>query len=234
MTKKKSLTIWDYVFGLLYPRYCFVCNAGLLPSEPGICLHCMSKLPKTNNHLYHENEVETMLSGRFPFARAAAFCIYSKEGILPPLIHQLKYHNEKQLGNLLGQLYGKDLLGSSFLNPVDFIVPVPLHPKKERKRGYNQAVVIAQGLSEVTGIPVSSNNLFRAIYNPSQTRLSKSQRWENTEGIFSIHDPSVYANKHLLLIDDIITTGSTIEACAHALLQCESVTISVTAIGRAF
>ncbi|MGI6047059.1 MAG: ComF family protein [Petrimonas sp.] len=219
---------------LFFPNYCPVCNNKLLPSEEGVCLQCLHKLPKTNNFNEPDNLAETLLAGRFPFERVATFCVYSKQGVLQPLIHQLKYNNKKEIGILLGKLFGKDLLGSEFINPIDFIVPVPLHPKKQKERGYNQAEIIANGLSEVTAIPVSIGNLVRSIFNPTQTKRTKTQRWENVKDIFDVLQPQLYADKHILLVDDIITTGSTLEACAHALLKSPDVKISIATLGEVF
>lgn len=181
-----------------------------------------------------DNLVETLLAGRFPFERAATYCVYSKKGVLQPLIHQFKYNNKKEIGVLLGKLFGKDLAGSEFILPIDLIVPVPLHPKKQKERGFNQSEMIARGLSEATSIPVSSGNLTRTVFNPTQTRRAKTQRWENVKGIFDLPHPSLYAGKHILLVDDIVTTGSTLEACAHALLKSPGIKISVATLGEVF
>ncbi len=219
-------------FNLFFPNCCPVCDAKLLPEEEGVCLKCLFKLPRTNNFKENENTVETRMAGRFPFQRIATFCIYNKGGMLPPLIHQLKYNNNKEIGILLGKIYGKDILNSDFTSGIDYIVPVPLHPKKQKRRGYNQAEMIARGLSESTKISISTDNLFRPIFNPTQTKRTKAQRWENVKGIFELREPQKYAAKHILLVDDVITTGSTIEACCSALLAAAEVKISVAALGE--
>ncbi|MDR1517902.1 MAG: ComF family protein [Dysgonamonadaceae bacterium] len=217
---------------LFFPKTCVACGEKLLPSEEGICLSCLLKLPKTDNFKEPGNRAEILLAGRFPFERAASFCVFTSEGMLQPIIHQLKYNSRKELGVALGRLYGNDLIGSDFLKPIDALVPVPLHPKKEKKRGYNQSEMIARGISEVTGLPVSSTSLIRRISNPTQTKKSKNQRWENVDGIFALKNPPDFASKHVLLIDDIITTGSTLEACANALLECPDIRISIATIGE--
>jgi ComF family protein len=219
---------------LFFPDCCPVCSTRLLPSEQGVCLQCLHALPKTNNFMEPDNLAETLLAGRFPFERAATFCVYSRGGVLQPLIHQLKYNNKREIGVLLGKLFGKDLTGSEFILPIDLIIPVPLHPQKQKERGFNQAETIAHGLSEATSIPVSSGNLVRSIFNPTQTQRTKTQRWENVKGIFDLLHPSLYAGKHILLVDDIITTGSTLEACAHALLKSPGIKISVATLGEVF
>lgn len=219
---------------LFFPNCCLVCEKSLLPDETGVCLQCLYKLPRTNNFNEPDNLAETLLAGRFPFERVATFCVYSKNGVLQPLIHALKYDNQKNIGVLLGKLFGKDLAGSAFMNPVDVIVPVPLHPKKLKERGYNQAEMIALGLSQSTAVPVSTGNLVRAIHNPSQTKRTKTQRWENVKDIFDLLHPEAFANKHILLVDDVITTGSTLEACAHALTKSGGIKISIATLGEVF
>src|SRR5690606_27908550 len=143
---------------LFFPAVCMVCNEQLVHSEECICLRCLYKLPRTYNFKQLDNAAEQLMAGRIPFERIATFCIYVKGGMLPPLIHQLKYHHQKKVGILLGRIFGEDLRGSDFLKTIDVIVPVPLHPKREKSRGYNQAEVIARGLSESTSLPVIVGN----------------------------------------------------------------------------
>lgn len=216
-----------------YPRHCSFCRTRLLSKELGACLQCLYKLPKTNNFDEPNNLGETLLSGRFPFQRVASFSIFTKEGLLQSLIHELKYNNQPNVGHLIGALFGADLLGSNFIAPIDVIVPVPLHPKKQAIRGYNQAESFAQGISKATSIPVSVDQLIRAIDNPTQTKRSKTERWENVKGIFEVKNTYIFQNKHVLLVDDVITTGSTLEACAIALLECSNIKISIATIGIA-
>lgn len=219
---------------LFYPNVCVICGGELLPEEEGACLQCLYKLPKTHNFREPDNDAEKLMAGRIPFERIASYCVYTKGGTLPPLIHHLKYRNNQRIGLLLGRMFGKDLLGSEFLTPVELIVPVPLHPKREKARGYNQAAIIAKGLSEATGLPVSSGNLLRVVYNPTQTKRTKTQRWENVRDIFKVADPELFRQKHLLLVDDVITTGSTLEACGTALQVCKDLKISIATLGEVF
>lgn len=213
---------------------CAVCKMKLLRKERGVCLQCLYDLPRTCNFMIPDNESEILLAGRFPFVRVAAFSMFTTKGLLQTLIHELKYNQKPFIGELIGSIYGKDISESSFIKTVDVIVPVPLHPKKKALRGYNQAEAFAQGLSYSTSIPYSVDELVRTVHNPTQTKLSKTQRWDNVEGIFDVIDKTVFENKHVLLVDDVITTGSTIEACAKALLKCQNIYISVAAIGEAF
>ena len=194
---------------------------------------CFCKLPKTNNFKEPDNALEQLMAGRIPFERIAAFCIFSKKGTIAPLIHHLKYRNRDDIGIFLGKMYGKELLGSEFLRPIDAIVPVPLHPKKQKQRGYNQAEKIAKGLSNITSIPLATNNLIRMVHNPTQTKFDKTRRWENVKDIFDVKNPDEFEGKHILLVDDVITTGSTLEGCGIALQKCKDVRISIAAVGQA-
>lgn len=227
-------TLLHKLLHLFLPEVCVVCGQELLESEMGACLNCLYKLPKTYNYKVIDNAAEILMAGRIPFERIASYCVYVNGGILPPLIHNLKYHRKKEIGLLLGRMFGEDLVGSEFLKPVDIIVPVPLHPKKKRSRGYNQAEIIAQGISEATSIPISVDNLVRVVHNPTQTKRTKTERWENVKNIFNVKDIHAFNQKHVLLVDDVITTGSTIEACGVALQKCSKLKISVAAIGEVF
>lgn len=230
----KRNNLLNQLVHLFYPNVCVVCGGELLPGEEGACLQCLYKLPKTYNFREVDNDAEKLMAGRIPFERIASYCVYTKGGTLPPLIHHLKYRHKQDIGLLLGRMFGKDLMGTEFLKPVELIVPVPLHPKKEKLRGYNQAEIIAKGLSETTGLPVSTNNLIRVVYNPTQTKRSKTQRWENVKDIFKVTNPLLFERKHLLLVDDVITTGSTLEACGIALNTCKEVKISIVTLGEVF
>ena len=150
------------------------------------------------------------------------------------LIHNLKYQNKKEIGLLLGRMFGEDLIDSDFIKPIDLIVPVPLHPKKMKSRGYNQAEIIAQGISDITSIPLAIDNLVRIVDNPTQTKRTKTERWRNVKGIFDVIDGQVFENKHILLVDDVLTTGSTMEACGIALQKCRDLKISIATIGEVF
>ena len=229
----KITTLFREFSSLFFPQLCVMCNNKLLAQEKIICLTCLCKLPKTNNFNEPDNASEKLMAGRIPFERIAAFCIFSKKGTIAPLIHHLKYRNRDDIGIFLGKMYGKELLGSEFLQPIDLIVPVPLHRKKKKQRGYNQAEMIAKGLSEITSVPVSTDNLIRIVHNPTQTKFDKTQRWENVKDIFDVKNPDEFEGKHILLVDDVITTGSTLEGCGVALQKCNDIKISIVAIGKA-
>ncbi len=217
----------------VFTNQCAACARKLINTESCFCTKCDKLLPRTNNFDTPNNSAEALLMGRFPFHRVVTFCYFTKGGVLQPMIHQLKYRKNIDIGLKIGMQFGNELLKSNLIKSIDYIVPIPLHPKKLESRTYNQSEIIAQGISMATSIPMSANNLVRSIHNPSQTKLSKNQRWENVDGIFNLLNPTQYSHKHILLLDDIITTGSTIEACAHALLQSPEIKISVATIGEA-
>ena len=227
-----KLSLLNSFIKLFLPDVCVACGAELLESESGACLLCLYKIPRTNNFLKENNSAEILMAGRIPFERIATFSYFVEGGVLRPMVHKLKYYDGKDMGILLGKMFGEDLLASDFINNIDIIVPVPLHPKKQRSRGYNQAEIIAHGISEATEIPVISNNFIRVVFNPTQTKRTKTERWENVSGIFKIKDSSLFDGKHILLVDDVITTGSTIEACGNVLQNCDNLKISIATIGE--
>jgi len=219
---------------LFLPPVCVYCKQRLINEEKYICLDCLFKLPKTNYHKTDGNKLEDFLAGRFPFIRIAAYAPFSKGNSIQSIIHELKYRDNPGLGTFIGELCGKEMTDSNFLRDIDLLVPVPLHPKKEKERGYNQSLKIAEGLSTASGIKICHDNLERKINNPSQTKQSRYERWKNIEGIFGLKNPPAFTGKHILLIDDILTTGSTIEACAKTILnECENTEISIFTFGFA-
>lgn len=171
--------------------------------------------------------------GRCLIEKAAAFSFYNKGSRIRNLIHNLKYKGIREVGYELGRIYGLSLKSSGFINDIDLIIPVPLHPSKIRIRGFNQSDTISEGLADVTGLAIDTNTLIRTTGSATQTRRSRYERWTNVEGIFSVTDPEIIRGRHILLVDDVITTGSTIESCANELLKVEGVKVSVVAIAFA-
>lgn len=225
--------IFHSFLGLFFPDLCVVCRDRLIDAEQHICTDCLLLLPKTNFHLQPDNRLEQLFAGRIPFERAAAFAYFIKGGSLQQIIHELKYKQNPDIGYFMGKLSGDNIKGSDFISSVDLLVPVPLHPKRQRERGYNQSLKICEGLSVITGIPVDTETLVRTVNNPSQTKNSRFDRWTNVEDIFSLADRDTFGNKHILLVDDVITTGSTIESCAKEILKSDESKISIFAIGTA-
>lgn len=223
--------IFKNLLDLFFPHMCVICETNLMESEKFVCLNCLSLLPKTNYYKQANNPIEQLLTGRIPFVRVASYMFFVKGGSLQHVIHELKYRNNPEIGIWLGRICAKDLYGTLFLKNIDYIVPVPLHPKRLRKRGYNQSFMIAKGLSAGTGIPVREDIVFRIKNNESQTSKSKTERYNNVSGIFGISDLSVFEGKHILLVDDLITTGATIEECAKTILLSSNTKISIFTIG---
>ncbi len=230
----KTITLCSNFVSLLFPNLCTCCGQSLIDGENTICLGCISCLPKTNLHLQQDNILEKKFWGKANIERATAFCYYQKNSEIQHLIHKLKYKNGQNIGIALGKYAGAELSNSKDFNAIDLIVPVPLHWRKLQKRGYNQSLSIANGLAEVMGRPIDNTTLLRLIDNPTQTKKSTFGRWQNTKGIFGISNPQNFAGKHILLIDDVLTTGSTIIACVDAILDnCENSKISVFTIAAA-
>jgi ComF family protein len=190
-------------------------------------------IPRTDYHNIPDNPVAQLLWGRCKVERAAAFSYYNKGSRIRNLIHNIKYKGVKEAGIELGKIYGYSLKSSGFTDGIDFIIPVPLHPSKMRKRGFNQSQIISEGISSATGIPVDNTSLVRASESETQTKRSRYERWINVEGIFVLADREALKGKHVLLIDDVITTGSTIESCANELLKTEEIKVSVAALAYA-
>ena len=178
--------------------------------------------------------MDALLEGRFPhFDRAASFCVFTKQGVMQAVIHHIKYNHGTELGFKMGKLFGNEIKGSEFISSVDAIIPIPLHPKKQKQRGYNQAEIIANGMGEALNLPIIRHVLVRSIHNPTQTKRTKTQRWENVDGIFTIADAKILEDKHILLVDDVMTTGSTLEAAADALVKIPNIKISVATLAEA-
>lgn len=222
--------LWDDFLSLLFPRLCCGCGTHLLRNENLICTECYVVIPRTGYHLVRDNPVESLFWGRCKIERASAFSYYTRGSRIRKIIHKLKYNGIREAGNELGRIYAASLKSSAFLNDIDFILPVPLHPVKERKRGFNQAQCIAEGISEISGLPVLKGALIRIRASDTQTRRSRFDRWMNVDGIFGVSPGYDLTGKHILIVDDVITTGSTIESCASELLKIERVKVSVAAI----
>lgn len=225
--------LWDDFISLLFPRLCHGCGSHLMRNENLICMECYVLIPRTNYHLLPDNPVARLFWGRSFMEKAAAFSFYKKGSRIRNLIHNLKYRGIKELGYELGRIYGSALRSSGFTSGMDLILPVPLHPTKKRKRGFNQSEIISAGISAATGLPVDVTILVRTGVSATQTRRSRFDRWTNVEGIFSVTDNEAIRGKHILLVDDVITTGSTVESCANELLKAGDVKVSVVALAYA-
>ncbi|MCO6500783.1 MAG: ComF family protein [Vicingus serpentipes] len=216
-------------FNLIFPHLCAACNEALLKNEQVICTACQINLPKTNHHLDKTNSLNQIFWGRITIEMAGAYYQFDKKSSVQHLLHQLKYKGHKEVGVKIGELYGMELKESIHYTNIDLIIPVPLHGKKLKKRGYNQSEFFAKGLATQLGVTMNTNCLYRKINSDTQTNKGRYPRWENVRAVFEVKDGEMLRNKSILLVDDVITTGSTIEACA-SVLQEYNCTIYVAAI----
>ena len=231
--KPSLISLGSDFLSLFYPNLCSGCQASLVHGEEVICLGCMADLPKTGFGKQAENPVAQLFWGRVPIASATAFSSFDKGGIMQHLMHQLKYRGAKEIGEKLGELFGSDLLHCEPFRDIDLLIPVPLHPRREHQRGYNQSMEIAKGMAKAMGKDLITGNLVRNHYSETQTHKGRFERWENVRELFSVRDPEKLEGKHLLLVDDVVTTGSTLEACAQALLKVKGVRVSIATLAYA-
>lgn len=215
------------ILSLFYPSLCAACREPLLKNERIICATCMMELPYTEFHYEKDNPVEKLFWGRAPVHFATALCYFRKSGRVQEMLHQLKYKGNTRVGELLGIELGKQIKSSPYFGQIDLIAPVPLHPGKERSRGYNQSLFIAQGIADITEIELQPDLLRRVKNNSTQTKKSRFDRYKNVETIFLVEEPEVIYGKHILLVDDVITTGATLEACCNIVLQEKDTRVSI-------
>ena len=223
------MSLFGDFFNLLLPDLCAACDTILVRNEKVICLKCQYDLPRTRFNSYTDNPVIRLFWGRVPIENACSFFRYQGGSRFQALIHDLKYRDRKDIGRELGRLMGNDLNNSAF-SGSDMILPVPLHRIKHLERGYNQCDPICEGLSSSLGIPYYSDLLERPLSSATQTNKSRYGRWANVEGIFRVRDPGRLFEKHVLLIDDVVTTGSTLEACSQAVLEIEGARVSIATL----
>ncbi len=213
-------------FDILFPDLCKSCNRPINKGEKIICTSCRHKLPQTDYHLYKNNKIEKIFYGRSKIEFASSFLFFNKNSLTQNLIHKLKYKGHQEIGTLIGNWYGTKLKEESNLY-FDFIVAVPLHRHKERKRGYNQVDTFGKSLAEIFEAEYSKNNLVRIYKSETQTKKSRFARWLNVKEIFDLNDHELFQNKRVLLIDDVVTTGATLDACCNELSKSTGVKISV-------
>ncbi len=219
----------DFVF-LFYPNYCRGCSESLVKGEKIICTRCMLDLPKSNYHLERDNPFYLKFSGRIPVKFVMTLFKFVKQGKVQHLLHALKYKNQPEIGVQLGRVYGADLVNEKYKDQFDVIVPVPLHESKKRKRGYNQSEEFGKGLSEVLEIPCTEKFLKRTRATSTQTKKSKLNRWENVSEVFEVEQKEELKGKRILLVDDVVTTGATLEACGQKLLEAGCGDVSIACI----
>jgi ComF family protein len=221
--------IKDSVLHLLFPHVCSGCGNDILNEESVLCMRCIAAMPETNFELHPDNPVEKIFLGRLPLTGATAQFFFTKESLMQQLMHQFKYKNNKELGLQLGRIMGTQLKRSGRF-VVDALIPLPLFPAKEKRRGYNQATILCDGMAETMNIPVLDKIIIRPEHTETQTKKGRIERWKNMEGKFVLSDPEAIRNRHVLLVDDVVTTGATLEACGNELLKADGVRLSVATL----
>ena len=221
------------IISLFYPSNCACCNSILRKGEDMICVLCIAELPRTNFIKQIDNPVAKLFWGRVDLTYGFSTFHFGKQGRMQDLIHQLKYKGKTEIGIFLGKEIGKEINENIPPHTFSQIIPLPLHPKKQYQRGYNQSDFLAQGISEILEIPMNEKLVIRQIETTSQTRKSKFERWENVENIFKLIDDSI-ENQHILLVDDVVTTGSTLESCAIEIKKLKNTKVSVVVAASGF
>jgi len=219
----------DFVH-LFFPELCLGCDEILNKNEKYLCINCLYDLPLSNYTNTKNNEVEKSFFGRVPITSATALLLYHKKSKVQQLIHQLKYKNKQQIGLFFGNWLGSEMVSSKRFNNIDYVIPVPLHKKKLKSRGYNQVEKFGKSLAKQLQAVYVDNLLVKITATKSQTKKHRVERFKNVNEIFYLNDLHFLKNKHVLLIDDIITTGATIEACCLELLKTNPIKISIAAI----
>ncbi|MCB0514960.1 MAG: ComF family protein [Chitinophagales bacterium] len=218
---------------LVYPSLCVACQNRLLTGEQFICLPCLYDLPETQYEKHKDNIVTRILGGRFPFEDAAALYFFNKGLHVQHIMHALKYDGQTDLGIFLGKLMGQKLMDSPYFQQIDGIIPVPLHPKKLKERGYNQSEFLAKGISDIMNVPLLPEALQRSQYTSSQTRKTRVERWENVAEGFEVTNKTTLQHKHILVVDDVLTTGATLEAVVHPLVYKAQAKVSIACFALA-
>ncbi len=226
------MAIWVNILDILFPRCCSGCGTTLKTHENYLCVSCLLNIPQTYSHIVLVPELERKFAGKINVKNTYSFLKYTKNSIVQQILHELKYRNKPELARFLGALYAKELVEAQIHQNIDVMVAVPLHPDKLKIRGYNQSDAFAMGLSEGMGIAHEYNLLVRDVFTETQTRKSRFARFKNTEGVFSISDSSKIAGKRVALLDDVLTTGSTLESAGEVLLKngCSELTIITIAL----
>lgn len=218
------------IYNIFFPEVCFGCKNHLTSNETTICLQCRHELPFTNFSIEDKNLVEKTFYGRFPIVSGTALLYFFKKNIAQELIHALKYKNQQHIGTVFGDILGNKMLKSGRFKNIDYIIPVPLHKNKFKSRGYNQVTTFGKSLSQKLSIPYNDKALIKISSTKTQTKKIRLDRWRDVQELFFVNNPESFNNKHILLIDDIITTGATLEACAKAFEKTKNIKISIASM----
>ena len=227
-----KISFWARLLDLISPRLCVVCGNRLAVTEETLCSKCYLYLPRTDfGHDLYENVMAKLFWGQMAIEKATALFYYEPHAETAQILYEMKYKNHPEIGVVMGRMMAKELMRSGLFEGIDAIVPVPLARKRERQRGYNQSLELARGVSEVTGLPIANKVVRRTKFVGSQTQRGRWERNENVENVFELVDSDSISGKHLLLIDDVVTTGATIIACAQEMRKASNVKFSVLALG---
>jgi len=225
--------MWQHLLNLFFPKSCPGCDSFLLNNENVICTQCRHNLPITNHHKIRNNEIFQKFYGRIPLEHGSALLYFHKKGIVQQMIHQLKYKGKEEIGEIIGSWYSSELKDLEQIKSIDYIIPVPLHKKRLRERGYNQVEAFGRALSVNLGITYNDTLLYRKLYTRTQTKKDLLGRADVINTVFDVDFSEIHTGKHFLLIDDVITTGSTLEACSRAILKIPDAKISIVCIAMA-
>jgi ComF family protein len=225
--------MWNHLLNLFFPKSCAGCHAILLIDEKVICTNCRHEIPLTNHHKIEENEVFQKFYGRIPLEFGAALFYFHKKGIVQEMMHQLKYKGNQEIGEIVGDWYAAELKDLEPMKNIDCIIPVPLHKRRFRERGYNQVTTFGKALAQNLNILYDESILQRKLYTKTQTKKSLLGRADINKTIFDVTFSENHHDKHFLLIDDVMTTGSTLEACSRELLKIPNAKISIVCMAMA-
>lgn len=218
---------------LIYPNICNGCGRDLYNNENLLCWQCLNELPKTGYEMHADNYTAGIFYGRIPVQNAFSWLFFNKGTLTQHLIHQVKYRSNIKLGQYLGRLMALAVQQSLFYKEIDVLVPLPLNKKKLAKRGFNQSVILCEGMASVLEIPIETIAVYRKKFTETQTKKTRLQRIANVENVFDVKDAHRLENKHVLLVDDVITTGATMEACGIELLKIPGLKLSMGSLAIA-
>ena len=234
VTNKSSLkNIFEALISIIFPQNCAGCNRPFRGDEKVLCLRCKINLPSSNTWMQQQNIIYNKLYGRFNFENACSLLYFTQSGLAQHLIHLIKYKDRRDIAVYLGNLFGENLKKSKWAEGIDYLIPVPLHRQKRYIRGYNQSELIAEGISEILQIPSLKKELIKTRHTSSQTQKTTKERIENVSNVFDLINPDILKGKHILLIDDVITTGATLESCAQTILNIPDTKISLATLAIA-
>lgn len=228
MEARTSSIVNDFI-GLFMPRRCSACDQALMNFEHSLCMACVADLPRNRFHDDERNKVEQVFKGRVNVEAASAFLQFSRHGMVQHMLHRLKYRGDRDVGLELGERMAEDVMGSPRFSTVDTVLAVPLHPKKEKQRGFNQSQVLVDGLRAVWPLRSVEEELLRVIRTTTQTKRGRIDRWANVKEAFQLAHPETLRDAHVLIVDDVVTTGATIESCVRALAEVPGIRVSVLA-----